>query len=126
MKKFVLLAVLAFATPAFAQLRCIDKLLPVARPSASHYLTSSEWVPNPGDQLTAEGATRGLNAFIFGKLLCRETEIEIPTPASCGTIDATQPSSMTCYAQSSLGNFVLVQDNDKNLQIIFTKIRRNP
>jgi len=125
MKKFVLLLAMTVASPAFAQLRCIDKLLPIARPSAGHYLTSGEWVPG-GDQLTMETAARALNSFLFGKLLCRETEIEVPTMPSCGTVDATLPQSWSCFAQSSLGQFILVQDNDKNVQIVFIRARRNP
>lgn len=110
---------------AWAQLRCVDKLLPIPRPSASHQLAVGEWTPAPGDFLTIESAENALKALVFTKLLCRETEIEFTTRPICSAIDQTIPDSLTCYASSSIGHFVITQDTAKNANIIFHKQRRN-
>jgi len=107
----------------FAQLRCVDKLIPVPLPSAHHQLTSAEWTPGT-DIITDVDALRAMNSFVFGKLLCRTSEIEFPTMPTCGQVDATIPESLVCYVSSNLGHFVISQDAAKNLHIVFHKVKR--
>ena len=124
MKKiFVILASLV-SLSSFAQMRCVDKLLPVPRPSAGHQLTNTEWTPGAGVGMTVEEAQRAINALVFGKLLCRNQEIEFATAPTCGMVDATIPDSLVCYSSSNLGHFVLTKDSAKNVQIIFNKAKR--
>jgi hypothetical protein len=124
MRVFLLIAMFLSASSAFAQLRCVDKLLPIPRPSASHQLASGEWTPAPGDVLTIEGAEQALKSLVFTKLLCRENEIEFAVRPICTTLDPTAPDSHTCFAPSSLGHFIITQDNAKNANLIFHKMRR--
>jgi len=124
MKKIFVLVASLVSLSAFAQMRCVDKLLPIPRPSAGHQLASTEWVPGAGVGMSPEEAQRAVNALVFGKLLCRNQEIEFPIPPSCGQVDATIPDSLVCYASSNLGHFVLTKDSAKNVQIIFNKAKR--
>lgn len=124
MRVFLLIAMFLSASSAFAQLRCIDKLLPIPRPSASHQLASGEWIPTPGDVMTIEGAEQALNSLVFTKLLCRENEIEFVVRPICTTLDPSMPDSHTCYAPSNLGHFIITQDTAKNANLIFHKMKR--
>lgn len=98
--------------------------MPVPRPSTSHYLLSTEWTPSQTDVITEVDAARALNSFVFGKLLCRTTEIEFVTAPTCAQVDPTATESLVCYAHSSLGHFIISQDSGKNLQILFQKMKR--
>jgi hypothetical protein len=124
MRIFLLIAMIVSASSAFAQLRCVDKLLPIPRPSASHQLASGEWTPAPGDVMTIESAEQALKSLVFTKLLCRENEIEFPVRPICTTLDATSPDSHVCFAPSSLGHFIITQDTGKNANLIFHKMKR--
>ncbi len=121
-----LLALLTFilSSSAFAQLRCVDKLLPIPRPSAAHQVTAAEWRAGPTDVMLPEDAQRAVNSLVFAKLLCRETEIEFPSLATCAQVDVTIPGSNTCYFSSTLGYFIVTQDSAKNANIIFHKVKR--
>lgn len=124
MRIFLLIAMLILSSSALAQLRCIDKLLPIPRPSASHQLASGEWSPGPGDVMTIEAAEQALKALVFTKLLCRETEIEFTVRPFCTTLDSTAPDSHACFAPSSLGHFIITQDTAKNANLIFHRVKR--
>lgn len=115
---------LILSSSALAQLRCIDKLLPIPRPSASHQLASGEWSPLPGDVMTIEAAEQALKSLVFTKLLCRETEIEFAVRPICATLDPSAPDSHTCFAPSSLGHFIITQDTAKNANLIFHRVKR--
>jgi len=123
MRILFFIASLLVSTSTFAQLRCADKLIPVPTPSAHHQLTSAEWTPG-SDVITDVDVLRALNSFVFGKLLCRTSEIEFPTMPTCAQVDATIPESLVCYASSNLGHFVISQDAGKNLHIVFHKVKR--
>ena len=124
MRIIFFIATLLMSSTSFAQLRCVDKLIPVPRPSVAHYLLSTEWTGGQTDVITDGDAARAMNSFIFGKLLCRTTEIEFATAPTCAQIDATIPDSLVCYVNSNLGHFIISQDSGKNLHIVFHKVKR--
>ena len=123
MGKFLIALSFALPLSAFAQLRCVDKLLPIPRPSASHQLADNEWRPGT-EVMLPEDAQRAVNSLVFGKLLCRDNEIEFTTLPTCAPIDATMPGSNTCYYSSNLGYFIITQDTAKNANFIFHKVKR--
>lgn len=122
--KFLVLLTLLISSSARAQLRCLDKLLPAGRASASHQLTQAEWRPAGPGPLTIADSSRALSALVFGKLLCREGEIEFERSVSCVAIDETKPEWVTCLANSSLGHFVLTSDLNQDANVIFHKAPR--
>jgi hypothetical protein len=124
MKKVLFLFILAATNTAFAQLRCIDKLLPIPRPSAAHQMMAAEWGAGQEDVMGPDEAKQAVSALVFSKLLCRTSEIEFPAVATCGPVDVTIPGSNTCYYFSTLGYFIITQDSEKNANIIFNKIKR--
>jgi len=124
--KLVALVILLFSSSAYAQLRCVDKLLPAGRPSGAHQLTKPEWTPTVVGPLTVGEASKALSALVFSKLLCREGEIEFDRSPSCLALDETHPELITCAANSSLGHFVITTDTAQNANLIFHKLPRPP
>ncbi|MBY0516727.1 MAG: hypothetical protein K2P81_07460 [Bacteriovoracaceae bacterium] len=124
MKKFLFFFILAATNSAFAQLRCIDKLLPIPRPSAAHQVTAAEWRAGQEDVMGPDEAKRAVSTLVFSKLLCRSNEIDFPAAPTCGPVDVTIPGSNTCYYYSTLGYFIITQDSEKNANIIFNKTKR--
>lgn len=109
---------------SWAQLRCIDKLLPIPRPSAPHQLSQGEWRSGTGERISTEDAYRAVFDLVFAKFLCRENEIAINPTAICSEPDPTIPELSSCYINSSLGYFVITQDTAKNVNFIFHRVRR--
>lgn len=125
MRLLLLLSTLLVSSTAFAQLRCMDKLLPAPIPSASHLLTRAEWTPTPGNPtLGVDEASRAVKSLVFGKLLCRQNEIELTIAPSCLPLDPTIPElSTACYVPTSLGYFVLTLDNGTNMNLVFHRVK---
>ena len=125
MKFMVALCILLSGT-AFAQLRCIDKLLPTGKTSVAYQLLQTEWRPtNPGP-ISNPDVARSLNTLVFSKLLCRADEIEFDLSISCLPLDSHKPEWVVCQNNSSLGHFVLTSDLSQNMNIIFHKAPRPP
>lgn len=124
MRNLLLAVALVTSTSAWAQLRCVDKLLPIPRPSGLHQLATGEWTPGSSEFLTTADAERALRSLLFGKLLCRETEIEFKGTTVCLPVDATAPESHSCYVPSNIGFFILTQDYAKNANVIFQRQKR--
>lgn len=124
MRKLLVVVALASTSSAWAQLRCLDKLLPIPRPSASHQLASGEWTPGTSETMTTADAERALRSLLFGKLLCREGEVEFKGTSVCAPVDATAPESHTCYVPANIGHFILTQDYGKNANVIFQRTKR--
>lgn len=118
----VLGLVLSFS--AHAQLRCLSKLLPLPRPSSAHQLSSNEWHAGNSPLLTPEDTARALNALLFGKLLCRDSEIRFDKEPTCTSLDPQTPHSAICSAVSDLGLFVVTRDSAQNANIIFQRAPR--
>lgn len=113
------------SSTTYAQSRCLDKLLPAPLPSAAHFLSRAEWSPAPGQpSLGAAEAARAVQSLIFGKLLCRQAEIEITVTPSCLPLDPTVPEfSTACYVPTSLGYFVLTLDSGVNMNLVFHRVK---
>jgi hypothetical protein len=122
MIKLTLLA-LVFSVGAHAQLRCMDKLLPLPRPSAGHQLVQGEWLPQNTDALTEQDAIHAVSALLYGKLLCLEGEVSMERIAYCAPLDPASPKDVTCLLRTSLGKFYITQDFARNANLSF---HRNP
>ena len=122
--RFILVLVMITINFASAQeVRCIDRLLPMPRPSATHQLSSNDWTGN-NTTLNSEDARNALRALVFDRYFCNAEEIEIENNINCQQMDLNQNSSMTCYLTTSLGQFVLTKDSVQNVNIIFHRGRR--
>ena len=123
--KLIALFLLLSSTSAFAQLRCLDKLLPSCKPSAAHQLIQSEWLQCSGP-LSSADTSKAISGLVFGKLLCREGEIEFDRTPICLAIDDTHPDNITCSANSNVGYFIVTTDTAQNANLIFHKAPRPP
>lgn len=123
MKILVVAFFCLISSSAFAQLRCLDKLLPLPRFSAPHQLSAGEWKPGTGPTIDYEDARRAINSLLFGKLLCRDDEIEQYTNGNCFEPDPFYPDLITCYHYTNVGFFIVTQDSQKNANIIFHRVR---
>ncbi len=122
--KILFVAIISIlSTSAWAQLRCVDKLLPLPRFSAPHQLSSGEWRPGTEPTLVYEAAQRAINSLLYEKLLCRDDEIEQYTNGACFELDPFYPDLVTCYHYTNVGYFVVTQDSQKNANIIFHRVR---
>lgn len=124
--KFLAALVVLISSSAFAQLRCVDKLVQTGAISASHQLSQAEWNPTVTGPLIVSEATRALSVLVFSKLLCKKEEIEIEAIVNCVAIDATRPEHVTCSAYSTLGQFIISTDYSQNVSITFHKAPRPP
>ena len=124
MKTFFLCATVLIALPAWAQLRCLDKLLPLPRTSAPHQLSTGEWRPGTVDELNPEAALRAVNALVFAKLLCSPEEVVTTAEASCAQLETGNPDSTVCNQPTNLGHFTVTIDTQRNANVVFHKLRR--
>jgi hypothetical protein len=110
---------LLLSSVSYAQeILCIDRLLPIPRPSATHQLAYNDWTGAPG-ALNSDSAKLALEALVFEKLFCESSDIEFSTTVNCQQLDPNRITSTTCYSASSLGQFVLTKDGAQNVNIIF-------
>lgn len=123
MRLLIMLAMLLSGS-AFAQLRCVDKLITQGWVSGTHQLLQAEWRPTGPGTITTADATRIVNALLFGKLLCRENEITIDGQSHCLAIDANKPELITCQSNSSAGHFIVTTDTQQNASVIFHRAPR--
>ena len=124
MRTFLFIAAFVASDACFAQIRCVDKLLPLPRPSAAHQLSKAEWATAQEQSLGPAEAMKGLHALVFGKFLCRQHEVELGIP-TCLPMDPTVPEvSTVCYVPSNLGYFSLTLDSAINLNLVFHKIKQ--
>lgn len=119
--KYVACLAIFFCLNAQAQLRCLDKLVPLARPSGTHQLVANEWQPQNAGVLNEIDAHRATVFLVHSKLLCQANEIQLDANAYCSLIDANHPNLVTCSLQSNVGYFTLTQDWAKNANFVFTK-----
>lgn len=111
---------LLFSTAGFAQVTCLDKLLPSSRYSGLHHMTRDEW--NDGkDVLDAESARAALTFLTNSKLLCGPKDVVIKVEAECTSVIKDIPQSNTCFVFTNLGYFILSRDTGRNVNFIFTK-----
>jgi carbohydrate-binding DOMON domain-containing protein len=105
------------------EMTCLDKLMPYSRHSGVHMIAKEEW--NDGkDGLDAENSLTVIQFLINSKLLCRSGEVSIKVNPVCAQVIADLPQSNVCYAHSNVGYFVLSRDNNRNVNVIFSKDRR--
>jgi hypothetical protein len=123
--KIILFLLALSPLSALAQLRCVDKLLPLPRLSAAHQLGNGEWRPGATPLMTKDDAYRALRTLLFAKLLCEPNEIELYATGDCVVPDPYYPELVTCYAYSTLGYFIISQDTQKNANFIFHRVRSN-
>lgn len=124
--KLLAMIALFITSSAFAQLRCLDKLLPAGRPSAAHQLLASEWLPPDNVTLDSALASKALSSLVFGKLLCREGEVEFDRTPICLAIDESHPENVTCSCNSNIGYFIVTTDTASNANVIFHRAPRQP
>ena len=111
---------LLFSTAGFAQVTCLDKLLPASRYSGLHHVTRDEWQDGK-EVLDIEGARAALHFLTNSKLLCNPKDVVIKVEPECTSIIKDIPQSNTCFIFTNVGYFVLNRDSGRNLNYIFTK-----
>lgn len=121
---FVSFLFLFFSQISYSQsLTCLDKLLPYNKHSGLHQLTRDEW--HDGKEfLDNESAKNALIFLTNSRLLCRTDEVIIKVAPSCSLLLADIPQSLTCFAFTNLGYFIISRDNGRNTNFIFSKDKR--
>jgi hypothetical protein len=116
---FVMLSLSAFAQ----EITCLDRLLPFSRFSGHHTIAKEEWYDGK-DALDIESAASAVTFLANSKLLCRPNEVVIKIEPVCGPMIADLPQSNTCFVFTNLGHFLIIRDNGRNTNIIFTKDKK--
>jgi hypothetical protein len=108
------------STSMAANLSCIDKLLPSSRYSGTHQLSKQEWSDGK-NELDPVAARQAIQALVFSKLLCKQSELSLTLEPSCSHMLADRDDSHVCYAETNLGYFFLTKDQGRTVNFIFSR-----